>query len=247
MDLSPIRAIPILDVAERLGIDVRRLNAHCFDGHDRRTASLHFYPLENRWHCYGCGKKGDAIELVMQKESISFLEAIKWFSHHFFIKQSSIALKSKSQNYNVKQAKLPHSKVQEFYPDPDVYSDLLSKCSSISLRLGVGYAKSHAISLAVAEQLGIRELSDQRHVFKQLLERWGGPRLHRSGLTRSNDKGEPQGLQWNGYGLIFPCWDGDMVVNMQVRLLMGVQRFFSPRGIRKPLYNKDRLGRVDKI
>ncbi|MBU1208360.1 MAG: hypothetical protein KKH04_15775 [Proteobacteria bacterium] len=38
----------------------------CVGGHDARTPSLCFQPSKNLWHCFGCGKGGDTIKLVME-------------------------------------------------------------------------------------------------------------------------------------------------------------------------------------
>ena len=39
-DLSPIKQIPIIEVAKRLGIQVRGTKAMCFSGHDKASPSL---------------------------------------------------------------------------------------------------------------------------------------------------------------------------------------------------------------
>lgn len=47
-DIEKLNAIPILDVARALGLDVIHGNkAYCFGGHDSSTPSLSFNLLEN--------------------------------------------------------------------------------------------------------------------------------------------------------------------------------------------------------
>jgi len=62
-DLASVKAIPILEVAKRLGIVVKGKTALCFGGHDKSSLSLNFDPNKNLWHCFGCGKGGDSIKL----------------------------------------------------------------------------------------------------------------------------------------------------------------------------------------
>jgi DNA primase len=45
--------------------------------HSERTGSMHFYPENNRVHCYGCGKGGDPIDVYRQLHGCSFMEAVK--------------------------------------------------------------------------------------------------------------------------------------------------------------------------
>ena len=69
-DLSPLKRIPIIAVARRLGIAVHGTQAMCFMGHDQASPSLSFLKSRNTWRCFGaCGKHGDAIALVMEKET----------------------------------------------------------------------------------------------------------------------------------------------------------------------------------
>jgi hypothetical protein len=46
----------------------------CF--HDDSTASLSLR-RHNRYHCFGCGEKGDAIDLYMKLNKVDFITAVK--------------------------------------------------------------------------------------------------------------------------------------------------------------------------
>ncbi|NAZ86699.1 DNA primase [Kineococcus indalonis] len=45
--------------------------------HDERTPSFTVRPAVGRWHCFGCGEGGDAIEFVMRIDGTSFAEAVE--------------------------------------------------------------------------------------------------------------------------------------------------------------------------
>jgi DNA primase catalytic core len=48
--------------------------------HEDHNPSLSIDPAENRWHCFGCGQKGDVIEWVMRAEGVSFNHAVELLS-----------------------------------------------------------------------------------------------------------------------------------------------------------------------
>lgn len=43
--------------------------------HSEKTPS--FYIKNNFWHCFSCGKSGDTIDLLTQRDNLSFQEAVK--------------------------------------------------------------------------------------------------------------------------------------------------------------------------
>lgn len=61
--------INILEVAEMYGLKVKKNKSVC-PFHADKDPSLSFSPEKNVFHCFGCGAKGDIIELVRRlKES----------------------------------------------------------------------------------------------------------------------------------------------------------------------------------
>ena len=74
-ELNDIRAMPIEDVAKKLGIEVGRHKALC-PFHEDRHPSLHF--KNNRFKCFACGASGDVIDLVQKYLNIGFKEAVEW-------------------------------------------------------------------------------------------------------------------------------------------------------------------------
>jgi DNA primase len=53
----------------------KRLVAHC-PFHDDRELSFSVYPETNTYACAGCGAKGDAVQFLMDKESMTFSQAL---------------------------------------------------------------------------------------------------------------------------------------------------------------------------
>lgn len=73
--------VDCLDVAERLGLEMRRSGANgairC-PVHDDRSPSCYVYP--NGYKCFACGASGSVIDLVMAVRSLAFGEAVDWIA-----------------------------------------------------------------------------------------------------------------------------------------------------------------------
>ena len=48
--------------------------------HDERTPSFSVQPADKLYHCFGCGKGGDAITFVRELEQLDFAEAVEWLA-----------------------------------------------------------------------------------------------------------------------------------------------------------------------
>lgn len=78
-----LKDIPILDVAEGLGIEVTQNHmTRCFI-HDDKDPSLKVYIQTHSFYCFGCSKGGDVISLVENHRGIGFQEARKWLAERF--------------------------------------------------------------------------------------------------------------------------------------------------------------------
>ena len=57
-------------------IQFHRHKACCFV-HQEKTPSLNFNPKRNRAHCYGCGANMDSIEILMKRDGMTFIDAVR--------------------------------------------------------------------------------------------------------------------------------------------------------------------------
>ena len=248
-DLSPIKQIPIIEVAKRLGIEVRGTKAMCFNGHDKASPSLSFLKSRNTWRCFGaCGKHGDNFSLVMEKEGLDFKSALEWFARNFavdvtrgFRGQSRPRRLVRVRKTAVVKAEMPEQ--HEFTADAELYEWLIEKCASVSSLPGVNYLNDHGISLESATRFNIRELRDPARAFRKLVEEWGGPRVYRSGVAWGKDA-HPERLVWSSHAILFPFYERGVVTYIQARMFEGEPKFLNPRGIAKPIFNVDRLQKL---
>ncbi len=75
--------VSAVDVAERLGLEPSRSGYIRCLWHTEDTPSLKLYPENRGWHCFGCGKSGDVIDLVQRVQGLSFRDAQQWISDEF--------------------------------------------------------------------------------------------------------------------------------------------------------------------
>lgn len=245
MNLSSIREIPVIEVATRLGIQVRGTKAMCFSGHDKNSPSLSFHKAHNTWRCFGaCGKHGDTIALVMEKEGVDFKSAVEWLAQNFAIdvepgrrgqrRQTRSCITKKS---TIMAAPLPES---EYIADPELYAWFISKCDLVTSAAGIKYLDSHGISSETAQRFNIRQLSKPGYALQKLVETWGEQRVCSSGIAWCKD-GHADRLIWNSYALLFPFYNDGQITYIQARMIGGDKKFLNLRGIVKPLFNIDRL------
>ena len=76
--VKDIRAMPIEEVAMKMGIEVGRQHKALCPFHQDRHPSLHFDIKRNRYKCFSCGASGNVIDLVMRYMNIGFKEAMEW-------------------------------------------------------------------------------------------------------------------------------------------------------------------------
>jgi DNA primase len=244
-DLTPIKKIPILDVAGQLDLPVRGKKAMCFGGHDRQTPSLSFVLGKNTWKCYGCGKFGDAISLVREVLGCDFKTTLDWFANEMRVdvRQDGSRRRSGGKVYAARKPSLVSQTVRvkpeeknAFSADPELYSWMIDKCGAVSQVEGLQYLESHGITPDAASRFGLRELRNPSRAFQKLVERWGAERVFRSGLAWGKD-GNPERLIWTSYAILFPFCVNEKVEYIQGRLFQGTRKYLNPRGIDKPLYN----------
>ena len=83
-----------LDIVEVIGDYVRLKKAgNNFLGlcpfHDEKTPSFNVSPSRQTFHCFGCGEGGDVFSFIMEKENLSFREALETLAERAGVQLSS--------------------------------------------------------------------------------------------------------------------------------------------------------------
>jgi hypothetical protein len=78
LNLDAARAVPILDVAARLGLDVNHAGYALCPFHADSTPSLHLNDRKGRAFCNPCGRSWDGLALVAELRGLDFPAAVRW-------------------------------------------------------------------------------------------------------------------------------------------------------------------------
>ena len=57
----------------------------CCPFHNEKTPSFYVSPSKGIYKCFGCGKSGTAVSFVMEHESMSYVEALKYLAAKYHI------------------------------------------------------------------------------------------------------------------------------------------------------------------
>jgi len=57
-------------------IEIQHNTARCFL-HEDKKPSMHYYPASNTLHCFSCHKTLDTIDYVMERDGLSFKDAVR--------------------------------------------------------------------------------------------------------------------------------------------------------------------------
>lgn len=71
------------EVFEHYGFPVNHAGFVCCPLHGEKTASLKVYNGSRGWHCYGCGKGGDALDFIQMYFGLPFQAALEKANQDF--------------------------------------------------------------------------------------------------------------------------------------------------------------------
>lgn len=164
--------------------------------HEERTGSFSVSPGKNLFHCFSCNRGGDAITFIMEKENLSFMEAIEFLARRHNIPIEYVEGQDKEQTAKIRHketllATLGH--VQDFFvgsllmPDSDesrlareyAYRRWPEEFCSIA---GIGYAprdggalmefcRTKGLDEDMLFELGLLRRGDDGHVYAMFRRR----------------------------------------------------------------------------
>ena len=121
--ISKIRGLAIEDVVKpyvnlvRKGVSLMGLCPF----HSEKTASFSVSPQKNLFHCFGCNRGGDGITFIMEKESLSFMDAVAFLakSHNIPIEyvQEELCEEELAEVRHKESLLVTLEHIQSFYAD----------------------------------------------------------------------------------------------------------------------------------
>ena len=67
-------------IENETGSKFTRNNKICCPIHNEKTPSLSLDTKRNKWHCFGCGRGGDAIDFISELKGLNYIEACKYLN-----------------------------------------------------------------------------------------------------------------------------------------------------------------------
>jgi DNA primase len=181
------RAVPILEVAAALGLDITGRTVRCPNGSahkngEDRHPSMCLYPDTGRFKCFACDVHGDAIDLVrLVKPDFSFKQAVAWLQDLAKGRQSSTLSPYRTPPLcpALGRSTAPVSAGAVL----EVLSALMELAAPPRLNTPAGvYLHGRGIDPRLAADHGARELVDASQVCQVLAKKFSADALADSGL-----------------------------------------------------------------
>ena len=134
--LEETRKIDIIRVAEDLGLEVQQLRKISCIYHQEKTASLVFYPQNNSYHCFGCGKRGDVIHFYAGATGLDYKTAMHELAFHYVAgyekRNFEPVVKRVATRPQTTADKIPDTKIYTYQPiHTIIYEDLQRFCGQL--------------------------------------------------------------------------------------------------------------------
>ena len=129
----------------------------CCPFHEEKSPSFKVNPAKGIYKCFGCGKGGDAISFVMDIESMSYVEALR-----FLAKKYNIAIEESASDFKEDQARQSEKEslqivmnfAQEYF-----HRNLHEHPDGIAI--GLSYFKERGLRTDIIESFGLGYALDQ--------------------------------------------------------------------------------------
>lgn len=130
--------------------------------HGEKTPSFTVSPAKGIYKCFGCGKSGTAVNFIMDHESLSYPEALKYLAKKYSIEvvEKEISVEEKAQQNEKESLYIVMQYAQKYF------SDLLSN-DDLGRSIGLGYFKERGFSLDIIEKFQLGYSSEERRKFSE--------------------------------------------------------------------------------
>jgi DNA primase len=150
--------------------------------HAEKSPSFTVSPTKQFYHCFGCGKHGDAINFLMEQTGMSFIEAVRDLAQHYGMQvpedEASPQERARAAEQRQKQATL---------------SDVLEKAGEAWRKhlknspRAVDYLKGRGLSGEIARQFGLGYAPEGWRSLASVFPNYDDPLLVESGLVITSE------------------------------------------------------------
>ena len=151
--------------------------------HGEKSPSFSVSPTKQFFHCFGCGKNGNAIGFLMEHAGMTFIEAVKDLSQ-----QTGMVVPEEQQSPE-DRAKAAAAKAKQ-----DSLSDVLEKAGDAyrdQLKItphAIDYLKGRGLSGQIAKRFGLGYAPEGWRSLASIFPKYDDPLLAESGLVIVNEE-----------------------------------------------------------
>lgn len=253
IDLDQLKqAMPIMDLAKSLGLEIRGRQARCYNSQEHknndRNFSLGLDTQRNRFKCFACGEQGSIIDLYKQVKGLELSQAIKELaemtgltpiSHQTGYKGQSKPYKATSTPYKA-EIRQPEAHSEDLGAYSEIYEEFYFYCIGLDQESG-DYLKSRGLKQETLDRFLLFSVKDYQATDKHLKAKFSTDELSKAGII--GDKGN---LIFYKHKIIIPFLKDGRIIFLQGRRLDQEQPKYLHLKRPVPLYNADALTETDK-
>lgn len=173
--------------------------------HGEKTPSFHVSPARQRFHCFGCGVDGDAIEFLMQHDGMEFQDALEDLASRLGVKIEREQTSSAEQSALRVEHKTYDRLTDICKQAANLYANNLLSDSQAQ-----AYAASRGLTQEVIDLYGIGYATGQYDGLREAIPDWErNDDLIKAGLVVQMDEGQHKGRRFDRFRdrLMFPIRD----------------------------------------
>jgi DNA primase len=155
--------------------------------HHEKTPSFNVSPHKQFFHCFGCGKSGNAIGFVMEHEGLLFMDALKRLAT-----KAGVHLEEEPDDPNARAARKSRGRLLDLHREASAFFHELLKTDP-QCQHARDYLKSRGFGREMAERWEIGWMPENSRVFLDWArsKNFTGKDLVGSGLASLKDEGKP--------------------------------------------------------
>lgn len=153
--------------------------------HNEKTPSFVVSPAKNIYKCFGCGRAGGAVQFLMEHESFTFPEALRYIAKKYGIEieETQASQEEIAARQHLDSLYLVNQFAQDFFENQLFNTDL-------GKSIGLSYFKKRGFREETIRKFGLGFTSDQRSGFTDVATKTGYSleSLKKLGLTTQYDR-----------------------------------------------------------
>jgi DNA primase len=154
--------------------------------HNEKSPSFSVSPVKQFYHCFGCGKSGNALGFMMEHSGMHFVDAVQDLAHSFGMVMPQTQFSPQDQERAVEKRRTQNSLIDILESAAAAYRQHLRDSPK-----AVAYLKQRGLSGEIAKTYGLGYALDEWTQLTRVFEDYQDPRLVESSLVIDHQE-DPQ-------------------------------------------------------